>query len=642
MNLDKNYLHTLQKLAETASLITLDVFDTCIHRSVARPVHVFDLVARKWCAREPDHRFLLSRFRMARIQAEAAARKACKEREDIRFAAIYEHLGQSLPLGEAQLKAIADLELRAELDLCYPNPVVKAFYDSCVARGKKVAFISDMYLPGVQIAQMLAKCGFAPDNLFVSSDVGLCKGSGKLFDHALQQLSVADRAAVLHVGDNEQADVRAARKAGLNAFHFDYVQQLDAAIEASSGMSARDEAPFSAAMSFGLVRRRRIEKAAAAGRPHLNDLGYDAFGPALAGWFLWLKRRIAEIAPKKVLLFARDVQLIRRLLAEGVLSFGPVEIEYVYVSRYALSFAAIRVVDDALIEILLRRFKGQTLRKFFGFWCEHSPDRLKEMGFPKGLDPDETICKDLHPALTRFIYENQLPLLCAAREHRDRAALYLARTIKDESTVLIDIGWNGNMQSNWRNVVSTCISRDHVEGLYFALLPGAQPKVDRGNKMEGWCWQPHRIQDGPDMLRSGGMELLELALSADHGTTLGYDSDGRPILADTADDHDYRAAASAIQSGITTFWQDLRALCPEPELALHAGHPDEWTGPLCRLVMKPSAEETELLGDIRHAMEGGKTKPVALAPRISDQQAKPELVMWRPGFAVRNGLFSIF
>ena len=58
--------------------------------------------------------------------------------------------------------------------------------------------------------------------------------------------------------------------------------------------------------------------------------------------------------------------------------------------------------------------------------------------------------------------------------------------------------------------------------------------------------------------------------------------------------------------------------------------------------MKPSAEETELLGDIRHAMEGGKTKPVALAPRISDQQAKPELVMWRPGFAVRNGLFSIF
>jgi hypothetical protein len=58
--------------------------------------------------------------------------------------------------------------------------------------------------------------------------------------------------------------------------------------------------------------------------------------------------------------------------------------------------------------------------------------------------------------------------------------------------------------------------------------------------------------------------------------------------------------------------------------------------------MKPSAEESELIGDIRHSVEGGKARPFALAPRMVDPEARPDRVLWRPGFAVRNGLFSIF
>ena len=115
-----DYFTSLQKLAETSSVVTLDVFDTCIHRAVARPVHVFDLVVRKWCAKQPDHLHLLTRFRTERIRAEAAARRACKEREDITFAAIYQQLGQVVSLSEADLNALADLELQTELDLCYP------------------------------------------------------------------------------------------------------------------------------------------------------------------------------------------------------------------------------------------------------------------------------------------------------------------------------------------------------------------------------------------------------------------------------------------------------------------------------------------------------------------------------------------
>lgn len=640
--MDMNYLASLQKLAETSGVITFDVFDTCIHRSVARPVHVFDLVARKWCADDPTGLPLLNRFRVERMRAEAAARKTHRHREDITFDNIYEHLGQALALSEAQLNALAELELRIELEVCYPNPIIKAFYDACVARGAVIAFISDMYLPAAQIGRMLAKCGFDPQNLFVSSEVGVCKGSGKLFAHALRQLAVKDPASVLHVGDNEQADVRAARKAGLNAFHFDYLHKMDADIASRSGFVASDDASFANAASFGLLRRRQIENSISTAKRHLGDVGYEIFGPALSGWFLWLTRRVAEIAPKKILLFARDAQLVNRLVAEGALCFGGVEIEYVYVSRHALSFASIRVLDDHLLGILLRRFQGETIRHFLGLWCELSPDRLKEIGFPPGLDPDEKISKDLHPALMRFIYENQSAFLSAAREHRDRASLYLGRNLKDESTVIIDVGWTGSMQPAWRNTVATSISVDQVDGLYFGLLPDAQATIKRGHRMEGWYWQPHKPREAFDMLGSGGIELLELALSADHGTTLGYAADGSPILAQTAEDSAYQECCLKIQAGIKAFWSDLRALCPERELRLQPCSADEWTQPLSRLVLNPLPEEVELLGDIRHAVEGGRSKPFALAPKICDPEAKPERVIWRHGFAARNGLISIF
>ena len=96
---------------------------------------------------------------------------------DASMTAAYDYARTGSPTRHAFEKTLADLELQTELDLCYPNPIIKAFYDACVASGKKIAFISYMYLPPLQIAQMLINCGFDPQNLFVSSDVGLCKGT---------------------------------------------------------------------------------------------------------------------------------------------------------------------------------------------------------------------------------------------------------------------------------------------------------------------------------------------------------------------------------------------------------------------------------------------------------------------------------
>lgn len=79
-----------------------------------------------------------------------------------------------------------------------PNlPVLKAAR-ALHARGKRLYYISDMYLPKVQLDAMLAKCGYDFfDGGFVSADYGVQKRSGKLFRLFLQKTQTQAKEALL-------------------------------------------------------------------------------------------------------------------------------------------------------------------------------------------------------------------------------------------------------------------------------------------------------------------------------------------------------------------------------------------------------------------------------------------------------------
>ena len=188
-------IETILHKAALYPVVAFDVFDTLIKRDVARPTDLFALLGAD--------------FAKARIQAEAEARAA--KSGEVTLAEIYARpcLAGYDPAAECA----------AEIACAVPNlPVLKAAR-ALHAQGKRLYYISDMYLPKVQLDAMLAKCGYDFfDGGFVSADYGVQKRSGKLFRLFLQKTQTQAK-EVLFIGDNWRADVAGSALAGIRSWH---------------------------------------------------------------------------------------------------------------------------------------------------------------------------------------------------------------------------------------------------------------------------------------------------------------------------------------------------------------------------------------------------------------------------------------
>ena len=74
-------------------------------------------------------------------------------------------------------------------------------------RGKRILFISDMYLPSDFLRFQLRRFGFweEGDRIYVSGEIGLTKYSGNLFRY-IQREEKISRCSWKHVGDNTYSD----------------------------------------------------------------------------------------------------------------------------------------------------------------------------------------------------------------------------------------------------------------------------------------------------------------------------------------------------------------------------------------------------------------------------------------------------
>ncbi len=203
----------LMHALDDVEVLSLDVFDTALVRPVAHPTDVFHLLALE-CGIEDAQVFVA-----ARVRAEAEARALAWERSqavEITLGNIYEQLSFPIPAG-LDAVAVAAREVLIELRLARAREPALALYRHARAMGRKVGFVSDMYLDRHAIAAMLRAAGYGEwDFLLVSSELGQTKAHGGLY-RALLALVGAHPAKVLHLGDNLASDVVKARVLALRS-----------------------------------------------------------------------------------------------------------------------------------------------------------------------------------------------------------------------------------------------------------------------------------------------------------------------------------------------------------------------------------------------------------------------------------------
>ncbi|SDE29896.1 hypothetical protein SAMN02799630_05102 [Paenibacillus sp. UNCCL117] len=268
------YLRTAARQAGAVRLLSLDIFDTLLLRACAQPSDVFLLTARRSAeAGLLNAAISAHEFRSARQAAERSARDL-RTREAGHDEVTLEDIYAGLPDFFGPRRALMEIELAAEREVCYLNPHIVSLLEWCRARGVKIALLSDMYLSSRQLYELLAAAGLdrtAVDTLLVSGEHGINKSTGGLFELLMSLYPGIARASVLHIGDNERADVDGAARASIPALHYELVPEYA-------------DSPYhweSVRHPGALGQLRSLRKLAGAAVPPAGAAGSAADGPGV-------------------------------------------------------------------------------------------------------------------------------------------------------------------------------------------------------------------------------------------------------------------------------------------------------------------------------------------------------------------------
>ncbi len=499
--------------AAKGKTLSLDVWDTILRRECAPDAVKLRHARAQWLTRivpggplgdlHPIDLFQLRRM----AEADAA-----DEHFEYRIAEVADRLAPLLARpGEKFSEDFLAQELRIEKAVITSDDVVSELIAS--HDGRKIV-LSDFYMPGTALTELLNHVGIDQiDTVYSSSDHMATKRAGHLYDLATAREEL-DVRSLLHVGDRFSADVAAAGKRGISAFHY-YSPSHQPRLE-------RLESDFWAHVSGDVAVYARGLARELGYRPG-DALSLDLVSAAVTSFVLHVMEQGLRNKVDKIFFCTREGSFFRRiydvLVARDVFDLGGYpKAEVLEVSRRA-TFAA--SLEDFTIEHLMRLWSQYSSQSVSALATTLNIDIAQWAGYAKelGLDPDEVV--DLPWRDDRFVaFVNHPHVAHIARSaitsQRNALLEYLEAAgfepRADKRRVLVDIGWRGTIQDNLGFVAA-----GHIHGCYFGLEWFLNPQAGHITK-SGYVFDANRNYP----LHLSEVAGLEFLFNAPGGSTLGY------------------------------------------------------------------------------------------------------------------------
>ncbi len=302
------YPDELHELMLKAKIVSFDVFDTLLVRTVLNATDVFVIVERESG---------VAGFHDARIKAEAEAREKLAEKTgsyEVTQAEIYDalRLPNDLPAGWST-ERLRQLELAAEQRVLTRSPGIEAIYDLAVNSGKPVVAVSDMYLPPDFVQGLLIANHLPVDRVFVSGAYRKSKHEGSLYGDVAEALNVRPE-EILHFGDNFKADCAAALQAGVAGYHLPALREQlrrdtrfnQRAIDQLTAAATRGKGAEHNLLASALLAYASMFKAANPAPSMAALFGAMYAGPLVVGFAYWLSVVAKADKVKHLRLATRD------------------------------------------------------------------------------------------------------------------------------------------------------------------------------------------------------------------------------------------------------------------------------------------------------------------------------------------------
>jgi len=517
INKDKNIIEDLEKRLyqriKSSEVVGFDVFDTLLIRKVAQPKDVFELIR----SRLIDEIGLdVVDFSEKRILSEKKAREL-NDSDEITLKDIYIQFFNIEGLDGYLLDQFINIEENVEYEIAQPREIILKAFNFAKSKSKKILIVTDIYHSKKFIERLLNKINVSGyDDLIVSSDVGLQKHSGRLFDLLISDY--IDGEKYLHVGDNPKSDFSRPKEKGLDAFLFPSQLSL---INKSKRLknSLPSDTYHRAEMHRLLVDKRKwspLGSSVASGEPFY--LGYLCLGPLLLGFSEWLYLNSIKKGITKLHFLSREGQIFKRIFdayqdkIEGV----RIETQYVYCSRRSVNVASIENYEDA-IRIALAPSSERTVEDFlvnrFGF----SKKDIEEVSLNIIASGFENSGEVFHPKRNQSRVEKLIKsiltkILSISKKEKEALVDYYEEVgIANKSTAVVDIGYKGTMQSSIEKLLNVC----STTGFYLITFLAAKNIKSKNSEMNGFLgdYIDHTLK-GHDFCNY--IPVVEFMLLADH------------------------------------------------------------------------------------------------------------------------------
>lgn len=585
-------------------LIAFDIFDTLFCRPILNPETVKEIVARRIGGN------LSSLYRRYRPVAEEQARYT--RGFDVGLDEIYAEMGKLANLPEIYLKELQKVEQEVEEALLEPRWETVQLLKEAFATGKPVVLITDMFLPREHIERCLHKHNIKDwHDLFISSEIGLRKDTGRLYEYVLQRYAVKPGQWVM-IGDNERSDAQIPGDMGATLIHLLKPVELARGLPRFSPLIANHEksGDVDAEITLGLVVRKNFSPIyypsfdpASLVQVTPYNIGYSIVGPLATSFASWLIKQARADKINKLYFLSREGRLLKEVYecwAEGLSDAPPAD--YLIISRRAAGVASITSFDD-ILDIAKSNYYSDTLENFlyirYGLaldnerWIEIAERTGWDRSTPVNVQNEEIG----HLASLLQILEDDI----LARVEVERSGLlqYLKEKglTPDGSQAVVDVGYGGSVQGYLNRLLS-----GQVHG-YYLMTDYRAPKVAnaygvivRGCFFENVVPSPHmpgmyRYSFELERLLASGEPQIEYYQVDSAGKPEGHYRDLHPL------EREADNIRKEIRRGALDYARDARYI---REMVLPDFQPSLWTAQMLveAFLTQRSRKESEFLSKI--------------------------------------------
>ncbi|UPW20063.1 hypothetical protein M0C34_07315 [Agarivorans sp. TSD2052] len=511
----------MSKLVSSFKYVTFDLFDTLIVRRYLKPAKVFSVMEK-----EASLAGMSSEgFAKRRIDAEFKAREVHHFNKEVTFDEIYLHNELSSNYSPEQLTWFRNKELELERNSIFSNSKAVKQLDELRDKGAVIVFITDIYLPESFIKETIERLGiFKPqDKLYVSSSIGVMKSNGELFKHVFADLG-AKPTDFAHYGDNFNSDVEQPAKLGMTSFHFKDTF--------ATRYESNNEQSESVEMLLGVSRCNRLAYSYDdANQQAIHEVTSNVSAPLMFNFTLWTIQQALAKGIKTIFYFARDGQILFNMASKIIDKFykGKIEAKYLYVSRQALLFPALKSsVEEGFDWIFAPTslLSADIVLKRINFTSDEFRNELRACGL---TDTHSHLTERQRDKLRDFLILHNELIIERAEEFRDNLIGYLTQEsfFNAKNVSIVDIGWGGTLQYSISKIATELNKEVNLHGHYFGVRKRKVYKIS--DTMSAW-FTDHDDEINLLDRQAYIVPMTELFTMADHGGANFYKNNGEKFI----------------------------------------------------------------------------------------------------------------